>query len=297
MWRGVFFKTLLELNLRCKNGRSLYTMLKQPEPEDCLLELGRGIERVAPILFLMPGELDERTLSMVVGKHKVLGETFGLGVVLFGQAAEYVGPVVHTLSLAANRGFGTNDSAGRRGNAALRAVRFVNSQSELCDVPSGEDELDFSTMRAEVMKVLPLPFSPIALEFVEPLQLEGSKKSGRRILQPQDLTAARLAETLLRRVSNLSACHSGVALDLDGLNPMLQGLHFTHTDLNLCKQEQFSANRTRQAKNDRDNLSGIIGTVHIELNHHQWLWPYFQLAPFLGLGKRASYGQGAMRVG
>lgn len=293
-WYSAFGATLADDDMKWPKHAdgSLFQFFKIPTVEQCLLQPLKGRARVAPIVFRQPGVLRLVDGSKaIVGTRHAAGDHLALSVTLFGQAEIFVDSVVQAIAKAAERGIGTNDAAKRRGTAVLEQVRWFFKDGMMRETAHHSGGFDLSGMKSHVPQFNRVEQDIVTLILLEPLRIErhgGNQNSSFSVL-PEDLKPAEIVKRLVNRISDLTACHCGVALPEHDLDFMLKDLPVRSSSIFYCEQTHYS----RKINEVRD-LGGLMGYVQFDISKHKWLIPYFQLGKFVGIGSRAAMGQGAV---
>jgi hypothetical protein len=294
LWKGVLGRQLANTNALSNSGESLYRLLMDPHADDSVFQPARS-ERPSPVIFDMPGQMAQvspERWSMVPTLAEA-GTTLEFGLTLVGQAAAHVTAVVNALGQAAAEGIGTNDDDGNRGTAEIVGVAVVTPNGSLR--PLNMDTLydEYETLQPECPRPSQLQSHIIHIALATPLRLEIYRKNAntKKAVMPDELEAPHLVTTLVRRVSNLAACHCGIDINLQNLNSQVADLDFLDCNFGFADQQRYSA-----SQDQRIPISGIVGTFSLDLSQHAWLYPYFFLGQFVHVGKGALMGLGALRV-
>jgi hypothetical protein len=141
--------------------------------------------------------------------------------------------------------------------------------------------------------VTPPPIGPcpgrVEITLASPLRLV---ESG-RLVGPAALRPRHLLLSLLRRVSILAERHGApLALDYRALKDRAEAAEFAEVTLRWVEWARYSGRQQALLQ-----MGGLLGALSLPLAGIEPFWPFLALAPWVHVGKGATMGLGAMRVG
>ena len=208
------------------------------------------------------------------------GGIYHLGLQLIGRGNEYLPQVIHALQQAGARGFGQ----GRLQLAAVEQFDQQRTQWRLIHSPGGS----YLPLPPAIPAIPPLP-RQVKIELRTPLRLkyEGC------IAQADTFTFGRFFSSLLRRLSMLSYFHGATPLETDfrALIQKAHGISVQHRHFHWHRMGRYS---TRQKK--RIDLSGLLGSFHLETDKLGMLWAYLWTGQYIHTGGATTMGLGRYRV-
>ena len=290
LWKGVLGAHLARNPMRSVNGGTLYGMLIDPRPEDCLA-LPSGGERPAPLVLDMPGQIEP---GQTLGQWQLVptlaepDEQLILGLTLFGQAAALAGLVVDTLATAAKEGLGSRVNGNPRGTAELQSVSHFSPQGDLIALRS-PSQLEGLVAEAPVVPNFAGPVFEV--DVVTPLRLERHDGARKIVCLPNELRAPYVFSAMISRIANLAACHAGQHIDTKGFRERTQKIEFASQDLGFADQSRHSRSQERDIP-----LGGVIGNFSLDLSDYEDVIPWLHLAQFTHVGKGTIMGMGSLRI-
>jgi hypothetical protein len=278
LWRGVFglaLKRMAEgegppVETGPYRREELYTALFDPKPLE-----GRKMGEAPPPPFVID--------APPAGLHDAIkpGAITQFGLTLVGRAAEALPAVIAAFARAGEAGLGSE-----RGAARLIAAHAV-WRPDGRDIPVYADGGAVDAIAAAPPPVPPAPaLARVAL--ATPLRLIADK----RLVGPREFRPGLLLANLVRRVSLLTAAHTGtpLATDFKGLKALYETLPMAAPDLTFADQHRWSAPQRKEIE-----MGGIVGSFTLPLAGFEPLWPYLWLAQWIGAGKGAAMGMGSIR--
>jgi hypothetical protein len=196
------------------------------------------------------------------GRLLPVGGEAGLRLVLIGRAVEHAGFARQTVVEAGLRGLGPD-----RGALDLVSVEGVAPPS----VGTCPDRIEIT--------------------LASPLRLV----AGGRLVGPAALRPRHLLLALLRRVSILAERHGApLALDYRALKDRAEAAEFAEATLRWVEWARYSGRQHALLQ-----MGGLLGALSLPLAGIEpfWPFPFLALAPWVRVGKGATMGLGAMRVG
>jgi hypothetical protein len=229
------------------------------------------------------------------------GGKFGFQFTLIGRGNDALPAFV-----AAFRHAGETGSSGVGGRAKLVGVERIPLET-----PGDSIGLRPADAGLDANEVIAAATSPspgrVKVCFQSPLQLlvqlaeasggtSGQKGRTRRaVLLPREFAAHHLFSSLVRRISMLMTFHTDTDLDESlfvQLKALGQGMSVEDPRLSFSKDARWSARQSTDI-----NLSGILGEFTLDMTDCPLLWPYLWLGQWVHVGKHATEGLGAYRVG
>lgn len=283
MWRGAFGhalkRTVCAMNLRPCPGCMLEQacvypyMFETPVPPDAAKM--RRYTR-APQPFVLTPPFDASPWLEPDAEHAI-------ALALVGRATRYVAYAVHALARAGEQGVGRS-----RHRLALDRVEAVELPStgagKVVYVPGGSFEGPPAATPS-------IPAAPrrVVVRLLTPLRLRRAE----RLVTPEDLAAADLLGSLVRRVSMLTCFHTDTPLEADflGLKALAAGLPVTERVLRWHDWTRWSSRQKTEMQ-----MGGIVGELRLDLAGREALWPYLWLGQWVHAGKGATMGLGAIAV-
>jgi hypothetical protein len=133
----------------------------------------------------------------------------------------------------------------------------------------------------ELLPVMAMP-QRVILRFITPYKQSG-KTSNEGLAIPAFLMA------IVRRVSLLQYFYTDKQLDADfkHLKTLAHGLKVANNQLIGQPQSRYSAKHRTML-----DASGVLGSLELDLQGMEALWPYLYLGQWLNVGKNASMGFG-----
>ena len=279
-WRGVFGRSL----------KRLVCVSREPVCTTCLLYRSC----VYPYVFETPpdpavGKLRKYTtaphpfvLIPGAGGTQPAGAALQLGITLFGHGNRYLPYVLHALDQAGQRGIGT-----QQGRLLLRRVE----QAQSADAGWREIYVPGEPLTPQAPSVLAVPPCPERLKLVleTPLRL---KIEGHH-LTPELFRYGVLFSQLLRRISLLTAFHTGTPLETDfaGLTRAARNIELESSELYWHDWTRYS---TRQ--DTLLQMGGLVGWIRLAGAELVPFWPYLWLGQWTHVGKGTSMGLGKYRI-
>lgn len=279
-WRGVFGRSL----------KRLVCVIREPVCATCLLYRSC----VYPYVFETPpdpavGKLRKYTaaphpfvLIPRAGGTLSAGAALHLGITLFGYGNRYLPYVLHALDQAGQRGIGTQE-----GRLLLRRVE----QAQGADASWRKIYVPGEPLTPQAPAVSAVPPCPERLTLVleTPLRL----KTGDHHLTPEQFRCGVLFSQLLRRISLLTAFHTGTPLETDfaGLTRAAHGIEVESGELHWHDWTRYSARQ-----DTRLQMGGLLGWITLAGAELAPFWPYLWLGQWTHVGKGTSMGLGRYRL-
>lgn len=214
------------------------------------------------------------------------GELLEFGLVLVGNAVEYLSYFICAFTALGNRGLGKG-----RAKFHLEEVLGVNGTDRTTVYEHTNQLLQpvcllSSANRIKNLSEILEKESKLTLHFVTPVRI---KWAGHLVQKPE---FHHLIRSLLRRISSLSYFHCNKKLELDfrGLIQQALGMERVCEDVDWCDLERYS---TRQKQ--RMKLGGFIGSATYAGDLAKFL-PLLALGEVLHVGKAAGFGLGRYRI-
>ncbi|MDQ7075113.1 MAG: CRISPR system precrRNA processing endoribonuclease RAMP protein Cas6 [Gammaproteobacteria bacterium] len=274
-WRGVFGHAL----------KDLACVTKQKTCSSC--QLYRGC--VYSYLFETPPPLGSEKMAngsaaphpyiLVPSDAKVLqvGETYALGLTLFGRANRHLDYVIYALNKAGERGIGRD-----HGRFELHTVAQKSADgSHQIIYKKGE------SVRSQPLFERDVPALPDAVTITlhTPLRLRSKGKN----VRPEGFLFRQFFSSLLRRFSLLRYFHSDAPLrgDVVQLAALAHSVTLLEADLRWHEWRRYSSRQKNVIP-----MGGIVGSFCIKTSQLAPLWPYLWLGQQMHTGKGSSMGLG-----
>ncbi len=255
---------------------SYYTIFETSLQTDAIPYL-RNIPKT-PHPFLLVPPADTRS-------HYHAGETFKIGLTIFGSAIRFFPVFILILKRMGEAGIGRN-----RGNYRLKHVHITDSrglQTSLYDCAT--DSLHTDPVPITIQDILTnMPAKPrrVQLRFRTPLRLQ---EQGQAILSSNGITPLRLLIAMERRYHTLAFLFgSGEYQEPDPINT--EHITITDSQLRLYDWERYSARQQKLMK-----FGGLTG--HLTLTGGlETVYPLISIGSMLHIGKNTVFGMGAYEV-
>lgn len=226
-----------------------------------------------PFVFDVPGPDDEFEAET----------TLDIGFTLFGQGNRYLPYMIHGLKAAGQRGLGR-----RRTPLTLAAVEQHPDPVDDASITIHHPGEDLTPVAPRSPAIPPMPARAV-LRLETPLRLRRDNRN----VGANDLRFADLFINVMRRIAMLSHFHTDQPHETDfaGLAAAARDVEFTHRDLRWHDWARYSSRQQI-----RMNMGGIVGTLGLDLQGLETLWPYLWLGQWTHAGKATSMGLGRYRV-
>lgn len=213
------------------------------------------------------------------------GESFSLGLVLFGEGISYLPYFILVFEDMGRRGIGKH--YGRFKLVKVTAAKF-NGDKIIYNGKSKNILADPPVITPSDLNLLAMSKSDEAeINFLTPTRMQQHGKLIEEVDFPQ------LIRALLRRYSWLSSLYSGNLPDLpykDILNKAEHEVRLVHSDLTWKNLKRYS-----YLQKKRIILSGLVGKVLFAGNIAPFL-PLLRLGEYLHVGKSTAFGLGQYRL-
>jgi hypothetical protein len=207
------------------------------------------------------------------------GDRVELGLVTVGHGDHYLPYMIHALDQAGQRGIG-------RDRVPL----------ELCEVLQDEFPGDGAagivyrpgeTLNRRGPQPPPLPPVPASVHLTIETPLR--QRRDEHYLTPASFRARDLFANLLRRVSSLAYFHTGreILADYRALLDAVTDERLIDKDLRWQEWTRYSSRQQQ-----RMQMGGLLGTLTLNMEGIEGLWPYLYLGQWLHAGKGTSMGLG-----
>ena len=280
-WRGLFGhslkRTVCVTRAQECSGCMLYRscvysyVFETPPPQDA--QVMRKYT-AAPHPFTLRIEPD-------AARQLASGDTFSLGLHLFGAGNRQLPYIAHALRTAGALGIGR-----ARSRFALTGLeQFSDSRWHGALVDGERLEL----AEAQPPKVPTCPDGEVLLYFDTPLRLQ---RDG-HLLRPQTLRFRDLFANLLRRLSMLSYFHGegALAVDFAALVRASESLALDTTELRWHDWTRYSSRQKSTMQ-----MGGLLGTARLDGTALAPFWPWLWLGQWYHAGKATSMGLGRYRM-
>jgi len=213
------------------------------------------------------------------------GESFSLGLVLFGEGIAYLPYFILVFETMGQRGIGKN--YGKFNLARVNALDLKGNK----EVYNGNDKNlkdDIPLITSSVLNLLAFSNSQKAeINFLTPTRMQQHGKLIDRIDFPQ------MVRALMRRYSWLSSLYNGSLPDLpysDILDRAEREVQLVNSDLSWQDLERYS-----YLQKQKIIMGGVVGTVTFAGNIAPFL-PLLRLGEYLHVGKGTAFGLGRYQL-
>lgn len=248
----------------------LRQLFQPPLPQDPLVR--RQAQKPAPAFVLTP---DPQTCGLIKANQKIVLPAFFLG-----QGVQSINAFVALLQQLGQQGL-----YHARGQFRLEGIESEDASGVRAMLWSGGQQTQFSPPISELhwwLERRMLDADRIGLEVISPLRLLQQKKP----LFKADFVD--LFPFILRRVSALLACHSGVEVVK---NP--QQLHQLATQVAVTGNSlQWRDWRRLKGTEQNQDLGGLLGQIMLEGDCLAEIYWILLLGSLFNVGKGAAYGAG-----
>jgi CRISPR-associated endoribonuclease Cas6 len=279
LWHGVFGNALREsvcfnLDWNCQSCAFLhhcdYSLLfSAPLPPET--KLMRHYQTIP-----VPHIIKTETLA---AERILPGKILPVRMILIGRANQKLPLIMQVLKKAGLNGLGKN-----RCQLQLQEVWQLN--------PNGLPALMYPALKQELLPPLgsfPLVAMPprVLLRFMSPYKQSGKSSSCNSLDLPAFLMA------IVRRVSLLQYFYTDKQLhaDFKQLKTLSHALIVLDSQLSGQAQQRYSATHRKML-----DVSGVLGSLELNLQGMEALWPYLYLGQWLNVGKNASMGFGRYQL-
>ncbi|NLJ29277.1 MAG: CRISPR system precrRNA processing endoribonuclease RAMP protein Cas6 [Deltaproteobacteria bacterium] len=253
----------------------VYVFETPPPQESKRLRLYKSV----PHPFVIEPPLDETRLLAA-------GATLELGLVLMGQALEYLPYFIYAFMHLGEQGLG-------KGRGAFKLESVVSQESDGSKVifrdetgaltsPGGFPAQSFIQARTAELQGM----TRLRMIFLTP----GRIKHADHLVEKPEFH--HLVRALLRRLSSLSYFHGGEPLNLDfqGIIDAATHIHRVGAETRWYDWERYSSRQK-----ERMSLGGFVGTLEYEGDFTPFL-PMLAWGEILHVGKGVSFGLGRYRL-
>lgn len=222
------------------------------------------------------------TLLASPGGRVASDDELTLRLTLFGEHGRDAALLARVFALGADSGLGE-----RRLGLTLQRLAEV-------DLDGGERELGLAQLHQAPPSLAPLAALPpcppsLAIHLLTPLRL----RVRNRYVGPDCLCFGDFLSHLLRRCSLLLQFYQQTPVELPfrELVDLAHKLQFSHTELRWEDMARHSSRQERVVP-----MGGLVGTMYLEDERLQALWPLLWLGQWTQLGKGVSMGLGEYRL-
>ena len=210
-------------------------------------------------------------------------QTFSVTLILLGNANKRLASLIRAMQKVGDNGF----------HHARKKARLIQVSQIM---PTGIDkQIPLQTPQTKEAQIgLPHDYPPptdipkkLQLRFLTPF------RSPSKVAGSTDFIVDRFVMGLIRRISALQYFYTGQFLDVD--YAALKKLTRQLPVLQHTMQQQRNGDLEKR-KNQHQQGRLWVGSIDLDLEQHQALWPYLYLGQWLNTGKNASMGFGCYEL-
>jgi len=278
LWHGVFGKALYESvcinrGSACEDCPFLHSCdysLLFTAPRPLKTELMRHYQTI-PVPHIIRVE---NLTSMLLFPKQIVS----IRLIVIGTANQKLQLIIWALLKAGINGLGKN-----RSKLQLQEV-WLHHPNALPRLIYQPPEIKAFPL-PELLPIIAMP-QQVTLRFISPY-----KQSGKTSNEGLDIPAFLMA--IVRRVSLLQYFYTDKQLDADfkQLKVLVHALKVSNNQLVGQEQSRYSAKHRKML-----DASGVLGSLELDLQGMEALWPYLYLGQWLNVGKNASMGFGCYQL-
>ena len=278
-WRGLFGHSL----------RKTVCVTGMPNCDNCLISSNCAY---AYIFETSPGADADRMKKYSSVPHPFVlknpmqqviqaGERFHLDMILIGKANQYLPYILQTFIKAGEIGI----KKERIKFLPRFLSQFINDQ--WIQIWTETD----SSIKFQKNEAGQIPFMPseVKVNFITPVKIVHAGKQ----VKINEFNFSHLFHSLSRRISMLAYFHDDVDFDLD-FNALLEkadSIKIINKSLESVRWKRYSSRQKKIME-----VNGIKGSLSVNLEGHQELWPFLWLGSQVHTGKLTSMGLGEYQI-